>query len=321
MSVNDDENPHHPNNRFHVYEYVEALLRCAARYCTEKHLKRKGKARGKSTKPPTHRTGSSHLMHGNLRKKLAEQSVKSGAGGKSAPLLRLIDCFHAFLSDNLLRFSCTHHTMTVDDWTFCYPPLQELATDFRVPLERIFRYYSVDKPNSVVHAAGSGTAPSQQFWKVRSLELLDDTMNFNELYRWLEKFELFTPDFKPKHAQKLFARVTGSDEIVAHVHKNNADSEMILDEFIEFLFMVALMHTKPAQSDGSRRKQIVPSKSLRIRKFLQDVVLPVAADEMPVDSKALAKEVGAKLGAGEGYDGIDSEEEELTGEVMLEVQR
>ena len=260
-------------------------------------------------------------MHGNLRKKLAEQSVKSGAGGKSAPLLRLIDCFHAFLSDNLLRFSCTHHTMTVDDWTFCSPPLQELATDFRVPLERIFRYYSVDKPNSVVHAAGSGTAPSQQFWKVRSLELLDDTMNFNELYRWLEKFELFTPDFKPKHAQKLFARVTGSDEIVAHVHKNNADSEMILDEFIEFLFMVALMHTKPAQSDGSRRKQIVPSKSLRIRKFLQDVVLPVAADEMPVDSKALANEVGAKLGAGEGYDGIDSEEEELTGEVMLEVQR
>ena len=50
-------------------------------------------------------------------------------------------------------------------------------------------------------------------------------------------------------------------------------------------------------------------------------MLPVAADEMPVDSKDLANEVGAKLGAGEGYDGIDSEEEELTGEVMLEVQR
>lgn len=320
MSVNDDENPHHPNNRFHAYEYVEALLRCAARYCTEKHLKRKGKARGKSTKVPSHHSGSTHNMHGNLRKKLAEQAVKS-AGGKPPPLLRLSDCFHAFLSENLLRFSCTHHTMTDDDWTFCDPSLQHLATEFRVPLEKVFRYYSVAKPNTVVQTAGSGTAPSQQFWKVRSLELLDDTMNFNELYRWLEKFELFTPEFKPKHAQKLFARVTGSDEIVAHIHKNNADSEMILDEFIEFLFMVALAHTEPAKTDDSRRKKIVPSKSLRIRKFLQDVVLPAAAAEMPVDSKALAQEVGAKYGAGEGYDGIDSEEEEFTGETLVEIQR
>ena len=81
-----------------------------------------------------------------------------------------------------------------------------------------------------------------------------------------------------------------------------------------------MAHTKPAKNDG-RRKKVVPSKSLRIRKFLQDVVLPVAAAEMPIDSKGLANEVGAKLGAGEGYDGIDSEEEELTGEALVEVQR
>jgi hypothetical protein len=320
LSVNDDENPHHPNNRFHAYEYVEALIRCASRYCTEKHLKRKGKSKGKSSsskRPPAGVGGSgpSQQMHGNLRKKLADQAIKA----KGAEQLRLSDCFHAFLSENLLRFSCTHRTMTDADWLFCAPSLQQLATDFRVPLEKIFRYYSVDKPNTVVGAgSGSGT---QQFWKVRSIELLDDTMNFNELYRWIQNFELFTPDFKPKDAQKLFARVTGSDEIVAQIHKNNADSEMILDEFIEFLFMLALAHTKPPKDDGSRRKKVVPSKSLRIKKFLSDIVLPKAAEEMPVDPKALAHAVGVHQGAGEGYDGIDSEEEELTGEVLQEVQR
>ena len=40
MSQSDDCNPHHPNNRCHAYEFVEVLLRCSARYCTEKHLKR-----------------------------------------------------------------------------------------------------------------------------------------------------------------------------------------------------------------------------------------------------------------------------------------
>ena len=34
--------------------------------------------------------------------------------------------------------------------------------------------------------------------KVRSLELLDDTMDFNELYSWLDKFELFDHNFRPK---------------------------------------------------------------------------------------------------------------------------
>ena len=36
----------HTNHRFHDYEYIERLLRSAARCCTEKHLKRKGNPDG-----------------------------------------------------------------------------------------------------------------------------------------------------------------------------------------------------------------------------------------------------------------------------------
>ena len=248
----------------------------------------------------------------------------NGTSDDGAPTLRLSECFHSFLSENILRHSCTHATMTKDDWLFCSPQLQQLATEFRVPLEIIFRYYSVDKPNTVVHAHdGGGEAQSaQQFWKVRSLELLDDTMNFNELYKWLNRFELMDSVFKPKDAAKLFARVTGSDQIVAQVHKNNADSEMILDEFIEYIFMVCLVHTQPVKDTGdTRRKKVTKSKQLRIREFLTDMVFVKASEEMPVDSNTLNNAVGQHQGAGEGYDGIDSEEEELTGEAMQEVKR
>ena len=48
----------------------------------------------------------------------------------------------------------------------------------------------------------------------------------------------------------------------------------------------------------------------------------IAVEEaLRLKEKGLANEVGANLGAGEGYDGIDSEEEELTGEALVEVQR
>ena len=37
-----------------------------------------------------------------------------------------------------------------------------------------------------------------------------------------------------------YTGVTGSREIVAQKHKNNADSEMVLDEFSEFIFSLAI---------------------------------------------------------------------------------
>ena len=77
MSVNDDDNPHHPNNQFHAYEYIEALLRCSARYCTEKHLKRKGqstKGRGRQQKKKALVQTSSQHMHGDYTRSLPQLS-------------------------------------------------------------------------------------------------------------------------------------------------------------------------------------------------------------------------------------------------------
>ena len=54
---------------------------------------------------------------------------------------------------------------------------------------------------------------------------------------------------------------------MAQIHKNNADSEMILDEFIEYLFMVCLVHTKPAKDDGDTRRKKVRPKHHLLEKF------------------------------------------------------
>lgn len=172
LSVCDDLNPHHPNNRLHVYEFMEALIRCAAKYRAKKLQKKKG------------------------------VPVKTG----QANGVRLSDCWRELLSENLLTHSCSHESMTSDFWMFCAPIMQAMVVDFRSPLEKIFRYFSVPNPNTVVSTADSGV---QQFWKVRSKELLDDTMDFNEIYRWLEKFDLYDANFTPKMAAKLFTRVTG----------------------------------------------------------------------------------------------------------------
>eukprot|EP01043_Picozoa_sp_COSAG02_P119664 COSAG02_NODE_56346_length_286_cov_0.556150_1_plen_56_part_10 len=46
LSICDDLNPHHPNNQLHMYEFVEVLIRCAAKY----RAKEAQKARGASIK-------------------------------------------------------------------------------------------------------------------------------------------------------------------------------------------------------------------------------------------------------------------------------
>ena len=338
LSVADDLNPHHPNNRFHAYEYVEALVRCAARYCTERHLAKRGKGKSKTTHAvkrtrATAQVGMTHQMHSELRAKLAHKHLgEKGleAGHTEFAALRLSDCLHAFLCDNIMRHSCSHATMTAADWDFCSPSRQALLAEYRVPLERIFRYYSVARPTTVVTqrtAASGGANAAQQFWKTRSLELLDDTMDFNELLTWLEKFDLLDGDFTPRHAAKLFTRITGTDEIIAQQHKNNRDSEMVLDEWIEFLFCVALVHTQPRQAaepkDGARSKRKAKgglSASLRIRNYLREVIMTRAATEMPIDRTSFSKTVGSHEGVTEAewYDAIDSEEEQLTGEAIEE---
>ena len=315
LSVCDDLNPHHPNNQLHAYEFVEAIIRCAVKY----RAKKLQKARGASIK-----TGS-------------EAGVLVG------------DCFRQLLSQNLLAHACSHEAMSADFWMFAAPAVQALVADYRVPMEKIFRYFSVPDPNTIVSVPGSGV---QQYWKVRSKQLLDDTMDFNEIYRLLEKFELYDANFTPRDACKLFTRVTGAyilrknarkrererrqspgvacpsltyticpfawatfrccvvaagcDEIVAQIHKNNNDSEMILDEFMWFFFLVC-MAKKKRRSAGQTVEGVVKI----VRLFLDEEILAkTSIAGMPVATKALKADVGRKPRVGD-YDGIAREYEEV----------
>ena len=135
-------------------------------------------------------------------------------------------------------------------------------------------------------------------------------MNFNELYVWLDRFQLMDPQFKSHDAARLFTTITGSDEIVAQVHRNNADSEMILDEFIEFLFSLGIEKKLKRERSLNRQddgKKFEPADAVRI--FLEKTVLPQAAREMPIAGSALINAVGKQKDDSEGYDAIDCEEE------------
>lgn len=118
-----------------------------------------------------------------------------------------------------------------------------------------------------------------------------------------------------QEAARLFTRVTGSDEIVAQRHKNNADSELVLDEFFKYLFHLALAHTTGATKGAGGAKRLIPPAT-RFSTFLTQRVLKRATQEMPVDRAALARAVGANTEVGSGYDGIESVDEQFTGEAL-----
>eukprot|EP01051_Picozoa_sp_SAG22_P007531 SAG22_NODE_534_length_9397_cov_22.325231_2_plen_184_part_00 len=71
----------------------------------------------------------------------------------------------------------------------------------------------------------------------------DDTFDLNELLGLFEDLELYDAKLTPKVLAKLFTDITRQGQIVAQKHKNNNDSEMILDEFIELVFRCATRHT------------------------------------------------------------------------------
>ena len=180
LSTGDPINPHHPNNQVHAYEFFEAILRVSVAYGVQKMQTKKGRS---STKKGGKKNSSSH----------------GGGGGGGGGGLRLSDCFHAMLSENLLRHSCSHApSMSERDWVYCSPSIQALAAEYRIVLEKIFRYFSVDDPDQVVDG--------QLFWKARSRELLDNCLSFNEILTMCQDMDLFDANFTPKHAVALYKR-------------------------------------------------------------------------------------------------------------------
>ena len=93
---------------------------------------------------------------------------------------------------------------------------------------------------------------------------------------------------------------------MAQIHKNNNDSEMILDEFIWY-FVLVCMAKKKRRSAGQSVEGIVKM----VREFYDEEILTRASVAgMPVSANSLKSDVGRKPEMG-AYDGIAFEEEEM----------
>lgn len=98
----------------------------------------------------------------------------------------------------------------------------------------------------------------------------------------------------------------GCDEIVAQIHKNNNDSEMILDEFLLFLVLVC-MAKKKRRSAGQSTDAIAKM----VRQFFDEEILARSSIAgMPVTTNALKADVGRNPRIGD-YDTIPRENEEM----------
>lgn len=93
---------------------------------------------------------------------------------------------------------------------------------------------------------------------------------------------------------------------MAQIHKNNKNSEMILDEFMWYMVLVCT-EKKKRRSAG----QSVEGIAKLVRQFYDEEILAKApAAGMPLSSNSLKSDVGRKPTIGH-YDGIAREEQEI----------
>ena len=91
----------------------------------------------------------------------------------------------------------------------------------------------------------------------------------------LQTCEVLDARLDPRKVKDLFQEVTGASEVVAGVHKNNRQTEMTYDEWIEFLVRCALV-LKPA--DNSKEE---PSLLDHVRTFIDDMIFQRCAQSVP----------------------------------------
>ena len=79
----------------------------------------------------------------------------------------------------------------------------------------------------------------------------------------------------PRKVKDTFQDITGAAEVVAGVHKNNRQTEMIYDEFLECLVRCALV-LKPA--DASKDEPLLID---HVRTFIDDMIFRHCAKSVP----------------------------------------
>jgi hypothetical protein len=240
----DVENPHHPNNRQHLFRFFETILRVAHK---QLHAEKKN----------------------------------------------LANCFDSFVTETIFPNACKHeppNPASYDHlfWKYHSPKMYVLMDQYKAPLEKIYRYFSVPNPKAGVQTRDGKTLP---LWKVRSASLLDNVFDFNELFSFFEKCNLFEIPMLPKPLGIIFETVTGQSGLAYQVHKNNNDNVMVLDEFYQLMFRVAMAYSNNEGYKGKTPEEVLEKYMLE---FFQKCTLV-----MPINKAVLIKSMGQAEGLDE----------------------
>lgn len=241
----DLENPHHPNNRQHIFRFFETCLRMA------------------------------HKLFIAEKKNLA-------------------NCFDTFVGEQLRPHACQHEpTNGCYDalfWEYHSPDVAAVMERYKAPLEKVYRYFSVPNPKAGVQGRNGKALP---LWKVRTASLLDNLCDFNEILELFTKCGLFELPMLPKPLGIIFETVTGQSGLAYQVHKNNNDNVMVLEEFYQLMFRVAMAYRGAEAYRGKTSAQVIDTYMVD---FFQKCTLV-----MPINKSVLVKSVGAKEGMDEVF--------------------
>ena len=225
------------------------------------------------------------------------------------------------IGEHLLPYSCSHETMDNERWLILSSRCGHVMRKFKSSIEQVFRFFAVGKLKQASIRAddmkeqtrkrarqmtldakdGTKRAEAKQsfhaFWKIRSLKMLDDTMSFNELYLMLDTLQLIDSKITPKKAAYMYGLVTRDRKISPQIGKENESTELVLDEFVELLARLAILHTGGTKGRGEM--------DARIDEWLLGEFLDRASRCMP---KTVTRE-WQQMQDGHGSESSDSEEE------------
>eukprot|EP00290_Baffinella_frigidus_P051542 CAMPEP_0180388142 /NCGR_PEP_ID=MMETSP0989-20121125/30653_1 /TAXON_ID=697907 /ORGANISM="non described non described, Strain CCMP2293" /LENGTH=398 /DNA_ID=CAMNT_0022389129 /DNA_START=36 /DNA_END=1232 /DNA_ORIENTATION=+ len=86
---------------------------------------------------------------------------------------------------------------------------------------------------------------------------LDLTMSLNHLLVMVEKMELFDPTFNVKKCVETFSKLTCDSDLLPQEHPNNANSEMIYDEFCDLVTRMARLKAVAKTSTRDALKELL----------------------------------------------------------------
>eukprot|EP01052_Picozoa_sp_SAG31_P006334 SAG31_NODE_290_length_18324_cov_33.408889_3_plen_741_part_00 len=200
----------------------------------------------------------------------------------------LAGCFDKFVRVNL-RKACTFEHISKHQWDFYSSHMQLIAARHRAPLEKIYRFFSLEWNESIAAVdcqAPDGTEGSLPQWKVRSATLLDEPLNFNGILDLFSKCLLLNADCTAKKLSVIFKGITGDQEVMAQVHKNNTPKVISLDGFLQFMMVTAL---------SSSQEKKLPATD-RIEKWLNDEFYPAVTNKLPIHNKLMMQCQGLPSG-------------------------